>query len=236
MCEISGVTVGTVCDLWLTLSGPLSGAGKALCAAACVWMTMENQSHYAPQPRPQHSGHCRLHLASWFMDAILCVCGGDVVSKASICTRPNMILKGTWWRCVLYARVFVCSVFMCLDMRVCVWIERLHLSFCQVFRRVFLHRYWQCLFLEVGCTRIVIKSWGVERIKLYLYSPVFNVQWEKTNKYNLGCSNIKGEERVRQLYYLIVFFPFLFLLYSVIESLLCASLEIRYVIWENYLN
>lgn len=36
VCEISGVTVGTLVDLWLTLSGPLSGAGKALCAAACV--------------------------------------------------------------------------------------------------------------------------------------------------------------------------------------------------------
>lgn len=52
-------------------SEPLSGAGKALCAAACVWMTMGNQSHYDPQPRPSHSGHCRLHLAPWFMDAIL---------------------------------------------------------------------------------------------------------------------------------------------------------------------
>lgn len=100
VCEISGVTVGTVCDLWLTLSGPLSGAGKALCAAACVWMTMENQAHYAPQPRPLHSGHCRLHLAPWFMDAILAperdmkgsleVEGRveAVVSKASVCTRP----------------------------------------------------------------------------------------------------------------------------------------------------
>lgn len=71
VCEISGVTVGTVCDLWLTRSEPLSGAGKALCAAACVWMTMENQSHYAQQPCPSHSRHCRLHLAPWFMDAIL---------------------------------------------------------------------------------------------------------------------------------------------------------------------
>lgn len=39
--------------------------------SACAWMTMEDQSHYASQPRPLHSGHCRLHLAPWFMDAIL---------------------------------------------------------------------------------------------------------------------------------------------------------------------
>lgn len=58
-------------DLWPTLSGLLSGAGTALGAAACAWMTMENQSHYALQPRPSFSGHCRLHLAPWFMDAIL---------------------------------------------------------------------------------------------------------------------------------------------------------------------
>lgn len=117
--EISGVTVGTVCDLWLTWSGPLSGAGKALCAAAPVWMTMGNQSHYAPQPRPSHSGHCRLHLAPWFMDAILAperdmkgsleVKGVEAaVSKASVCTRPNIILKGTWRRCALC--VFVSAV------------------------------------------------------------------------------------------------------------------------------
>lgn len=70
-CEISRVTVGRAGDLWLAVSRPLSGAGKALLAAACIWMTMENQSHYASQPCPLHSGHRRLHLVPWFMDAIL---------------------------------------------------------------------------------------------------------------------------------------------------------------------
>lgn len=71
--------------------------------SACAWMTIEDQSHYASQPRSLHSGHCRLHLASWFMGAILAPerdtegrCGGEgveaVVSRASVDTPACYIV------------------------------------------------------------------------------------------------------------------------------------------------
>lgn len=56
----------------------------------CCWMTMENQAHNAPQPCPLHSGHCRLHLASWFMEAILAP-KRDMKGSLEVC------VWGWWW-------------------------------------------------------------------------------------------------------------------------------------------
>lgn len=45
-----------------------------------------------------------------------------VVSKASVCTWPSIILKGTWWRCAFYAYVFGCKSRLC----VCVYTIYVH--------------------------------------------------------------------------------------------------------------
>lgn len=143
-CEISSGTLGTVGDLWLTLSTPLSGAGKARRAAACIWMTVENQSHYASQPRPLHSGHYRLHLAPWFMDAILAP-ERDMKGSLEVEGRegwmwfprpafwPKIILKGTCRRCISYAYVWVKKRMCVSALYSCAWIcvGKCHLSFCQ---------------------------------------------------------------------------------------------------------
>lgn len=120
LCETSIGAVGSAGDLWLTLSRPLSGAAKALCAAEWQWRTSRIMLRSLAL---LHSGHCRLHLAPWFMDAILaperdmkgslelCVWGAGGVeaagSKAGVYVRPNVILKGTCWRCVLCAYVWI---------------------------------------------------------------------------------------------------------------------------------
>lgn len=88
----------------------------------CCWMTMENQSHYAPQPRPLAFWTLQItsssliygrHFGSWEGHegelGALCVCGGVEAagSKAGVYVRPNVILKGTCWRCVLCAYVWI---------------------------------------------------------------------------------------------------------------------------------
>lgn len=89
--------------------------------SACAWMTMEDQSHYALQPHPVHSGHWRLHLAPWFMDAILAPereTKGDMEARGAGCGFSD--------QCQHLANIILvelCFVCVCEGVKanVCMW-------------------------------------------------------------------------------------------------------------------